>query len=443
MTTRRMNRSVCSALAAVAYAALVTPASAFAEPAWPQWGGPNRNFTAASDRLAATWPEEGPTKLWSRELGDGFSTIVSDGDRLYTLTRGENDQEIVVALDPETGKTVWEFKYDAPYLEREEEEWDEKENKPTGKKVMQKQVTRFGTGPNSTPLLANGRVYTIGFTGLMHCLDAKTGKKRWSHDLYHDFNATYQRFGWATSPIAYRDTVIVLVGGKGRGVMAFDGAGGSVRWQSTDFDCSYSSPIIVNVDGSDHLVAYMAEHVVGLSPENGELHWSLEHKNQYSTAIGTPVFFAPDLLYFVNGGDEAGGRAVRLAKKDGRITPKDVWRNKKIKGGLNNAVPVGRYLYGPNSAGEGARFMIGFDLTSGEILWRDRQVAGAKGVYADGKLILLDDEGKLLLTEPSPAGLKIRSSVQMLDNPSWTAPTLIGTKLYLRDRKKIMALDLS
>jgi len=432
-------RKLATALAAIG---MVSTSSAQAESDWSQWGGPRRDFTTTASGLSGQWPEDGPRKLWSREIGDGFSTIVTNGTTLYTMMRGQNDREVVIALNAGNGETVWEYTYPAPFLEAEVDEYDEKTGEKTGKKKTQKQVTKFGEGPNSTPLLVDGRLYTIGFTGKMHCLDAATGSVVWAHDLFNDIGANYLMFGWATSPIAYEDSIIVLVGGKGRGVMAFDKADGKVRWKSTDYDASYSSPILVKVDGEDHLVAYMASDVIGLSPKDGKLHWSTEHKNEYNTSIGTPISCPGQRLFFVNGGDEAGGRLVHLAKKDGKIQPREIWTNRKIKGGLNNAVLVGNYLYGPNSAGEGARFMVAISIEDGQIKWREREVTGAKGVFADGKLIILDHDGRLMLTTPSSRGLKIHSSIQALEKEAWTTPTLVGKTLYLRDRKTIMAMDL-
>lgn len=405
---------------------------------WTQWGGPNRDFSVGAAPLANQWSEEGPKTIWSREIGDGFSTIVSDGPMLYTMYRGDNDQEVIAALDAASGETIWEQRYPAPFIEFEVDEID----KETGKKRIEKQVTKFGTGPNSTPLLVNGRLFTLGFTGIMKCLDAASGKVLWSHDLYKEMGATYLRFGWATSPLAYGDTVIVLTGGKGHGVTAFKQGTGEVLWQASDLDASYSSPIIANVHGQDHLIAYMSNEIIGLDPKTGDVHWNLVHKNEYGTSIATPMWCPDNLLYFVNGGDEAGGRVVRLSAKDGKVTPEEVWVNRKIRGGLSNPVRIGDYLYGPNSAGENAKLFAGFDLRTGEIAWQERGMPGPKCINAGGRLVVLDDDGNLYLVSAYAGGMDVLARFRMLESPSWTAPTLIGTRLYLRDRKTIKAIEL-
>ncbi len=402
-------------------------AAGCAGPAWTQWGGPDRDFRTRADGLAAEWPEDGPNCLWRRELGDGFSTIVTDGRTLYTMYRKDDAREAVVALDAETGQTRWEFVYDAPYIEVDEKN---------------KQTTEFGTGPNATPLLIGNRLYTVGFTSRMHCLDTAGGRVIWSHDLYHDFGGTLLPFGYAASPIAYGNNVVVLVGGEGRGVMALDQATGDVAWQSTDSDCSYSSPILINVDGQNHLVAYMAGEVIGISPDTGEQHWSLRHANQFNTSICTPIWCPDNVLYFVTGGDEAGGRAVRLVKNGSRIRPEELWHNKRIGGSLNNSVRIGNYLYGDGGGRVGK--LIAFDVRTGEIAWQQRGFPRIKSVYAAGaeKLVLLDEDGHLILASADPGGLDVLARAKLLEKPAWTAPTMVGTRVYLRDRKTIMAVDL-
>lgn len=416
---------------------------------WTQWGGPDRNFTIAnSPKLIDAWPASGPKEMWRRDLGDGYSTIVSDGKMLYTMYRNASDEEVVVALNAATGAIAWEYKYAAPFIEVEVPISEEERAKmpgtdpttqPTSK--TDKQVTQFGEGPNSTPLLCDGRIYTIGFTSLMHCLDAKTGALIWKKDLYDDGWGTYVRFGYAASPLEYKDTIIVLVGEKGHGVVAFEKATGKIRWQAADFAISYSSPILVNVDGEDHLIVYTDGDVVGMSPTDGTQYWSVNHQNEYRSTICTPIWCAGNTLFFLNGGDRAGGKAIRLKKAGDKFVFEDLWQNTKIKSSLNNAIPVKDMLYVQGDSRTG--IMMGVDTKTGEIEWRQREMNQSKGVLADGKLILTDEKGNLILARPKSDGLEILAKAEVLESKAWTAPTLVGDKLFLRDRKKIVAIDLA
>lgn len=392
--------------------------------AWPQWGGPDRNFTVRKARLDKAWPDDGPKKLWSRPLGDGFSCIVTDGRTLYTMYRADDTHEAVIALDAKTGKEIWEHRYPAPYIDEGGD---------------RKQDTQFGKGPNSTPLLANGRLYTVGFSCIMHCMDVESGKPAWSHDLFKEFGASLPMFGYAASPIAYEDIVIAPVGGDGKGIMAFDARSGKVRWKNFHGDASYSSPIILRAMGQDHLVAYLSKSIFGVNPKDGDVHWSLEHKNPTNAnSICTPIACPGGRVYFVNFGDTAGGRMVRLEKNDKLLKPVDVWVNKKLNGGISDAVRIGEHFYAANGKG----ILAAFRADTGEIVWEQRGFPGAKLVVAGNRLIVLDDEGNLMLARPAKDGLEVISKAAILEKPSWTSPTLDNGILYLRDRKSILALDL-
>ena len=212
---------------------------------WPQWGGPNRNFTVETSGLADAWPEDGPPKLWHRELGDGYSSIVYDDGVLYTMYRKEraSDYEYTIALDAATGKTLWEYKNRAPQTGPDDSEWG-------------------GRGPNSTPLVVGNRLYTVGSYVVMHCFNKRTGEVLWKHDLVAEFGAVMSpSMGFCSSPIAYGKTVCVPIGcpplrlfGGGRSLVAFDQATGKVAWKSLSFQRSESSPVLIKVFGQDQLV---------------------------------------------------------------------------------------------------------------------------------------------------------------------------------------------
>lgn len=326
-----------------ALALFVLPQATSAQ--WPQFGGLNRNFMCETKGLAAKWAEEGPKKLWTRELGDGYATIIADGGVLYTMYR-TGDDEFTVALDEKTGKTVWEHKNPSPFT---------------------KLMAEFGPGPHSNPLLVGDHLYTIGTNAVMHCFDKKTGNVNWMHDLPKEFNADLPGRGYGFSPIAYKNTVIVAVDRKregegdgdkaeenkeakpveGQSLMAFNQATGNVVWKAHDYPVSYASPILIRFEGEEQLVLLMEKEIIGVN------------------------------------------------------------------------------------------------VKTGEIVWRERGFAKTTCVYADGKLILLDEDGQLALATATPQGLTVHSKCKLTERYSWAAPTLVGTKLYLRDRKNILALDLS
>lgn len=428
-------------IAAALSLGLFINAITFAADTWPQWGGPDRDFSLTQTKpLLKKWPADGPTKLWQRELGDGYATIVGDGNMLYTMYRNSDGKEAVIALSALTGKTEWEYAYDAPFLTRMEPDEDKKDE--NGKPVMKesKQSTEFGEGPASTPLLVDGRLYTIGFTNKMHCLDAKTGKLLWKKDLYQDGWGSFVYFGYSASPIAYKDTVIALAGSDGHAVVALDQKTGDIRWQSGDNDVTYSSPALVTVDGLDHLIVFCGDEVLGMSPQDGKIHWKFEYKNRFGTAICTPIPLPNNMVYIVCGGDALGGKAIKLKRDGDNISYEDVWQNTKLSGGLNNAVRIGDRLYGPG--GGRKPFMVAVDIKTGEIAWRQRDMPKIKALAVDKHLIVLDENGNLMLAKPNDDGLETISQTKISEKRTWSAPSLIDGILYVRDRETIAAYDL-
>ncbi len=395
---------------------LVAPA-ALAQ--WPQWGGLNRDFKSSAKGLSKRWAKDGPKRLWSRALGEGYSTILVDQGRLYTMYRnGEN--EVVVALEADTGKTVWEYKYAAPVL-----------------KGIEK---RFGIGPNSTPIIVDGRVYALGFGAHLHCLDKLTGKLIWSHNLVKDLGAKPPEFGFSSSPVAHGNLLIAAVGGKGCGMMAFDLVSGSVVWKKHDFINIYSSPIVINVDGEDQVVLLTDREIVGIDPVRGELKWRHPHENQWKTNICTPLWSKEQMLFISSSGD-AGSRSLKLTRVDGKTKVEEIWATRKMRTSQGNVVRIGKYLYG-STGDKSVSYMVAVHASTGKVAWRKRGFPEANLIYANGMLVMLDWDGKLSLAKATPKSFKVRSKVELLKKPAWTAPTLVGKTLYLRDKETIMALDM-
>lgn len=386
---------------------------------WLQWGGPQRDFTSESKGLLEKWPADGPPKIWSREIGPGHSAIVTDGDTLYTMCR-RGDKDAVLAVNAVTGVTVWETQYDAPTKEG--------------------MLLEFGPGPHSTPLIVGDRVFTVGGMVQFYCLDRKTGKVLWSHDLMTELSASHCGRGYGASPIAYKDTVIINAGGKETGVAAFKQDTGELVWKTERLSGGYASPILVRFNDEDHLIVALGPTRAGLDPATGKIRWRTTVDSQEVGIMSTPVWIGPD-KFFCSAAYGGGTALFKLSFKDGEYAVEKVWHTQKMKVMHGNTVHIGDYVYG-SSGDFGPAFMMAINLASGDIAWRQRGFAKATLLHADGKLIILDEEGNLALATATPEALKVFCQAKVLEDKSWTVPTLVGTRLYLRDEHNIMALEL-
>jgi outer membrane protein assembly factor BamB len=404
---------------------------------WLQLGGPNRDFKVESSKLADKWPEAGPPIVWRRDLGDGYSSILVDGERLFVTYRKDADEH-VVCLNRDSGRTVWDYAYPAA--------------------VTESSILQFGPGPRSTPLIAGSHIYTIGVRMVMHCLEKETGKVVWQRDLQKEFGPDVPGRGYSPSPILYRDTIIVPVGGRknladdpagehlhnapgldGQAWVGLDLKSGATRWKNQSFAVALSSPVIITFAGQEQLLALMGAEAVGLNPANGDLFWRYEHVTQYGFNCSSPVFDGRDTI-FMSSAYGSGSRAIRLTRHEGKTVATELWKSRKIGIHFTNAVVLGEYVYG--SSGMGPAFFFCANLGSGELMWRKRGFAKANVISADGKVILLDEEGVLALITLSPEGMTVHSQFQALERYAFAAPTLVGRTLYIRDRKSIIAFDL-
>lgn len=395
------------------------PATSALAQDWAQWGGPHRNFISETKGLATTWPATGPKRVWQRELGEGYSAIAVEHGMLFTMYR-KGDNEVAIALDAVTGKTVWEYSYGAPFSA----EYD----------------MSNGPGPHATPLVNGNMVFTSGATGKLNCLDKQTGKLLWSHDLIKEFQGTVRVNGYSCSPIAYKDTVVMMVGGPSSSLVAFNRQNGSVVWKKHDFRNSTSSPIIINVDGQDQLVAFMWSDIVGVDPNNGNLLWSHPHPAEHGLNTSTPVW-GPDNLLFMSSGYGGGSRVLKLSRAGDKTTVEELWANSLMRIHFSNAIRVGDFVYG-SSGDFGPAPFTAVNVKTGNVAWRNRSFPRASFLFADGRFIILDEDGHLLLATATSDGLSVTSKAELLQNQSWTVPSLSGSRLYLRDRKNIVAVEL-
>ena len=393
---------------------------------WKLWGGPGRNFISPAGGLADSWPEAGPPVLWKRDLGEGYSAIAVDGEKLYTMYHRSQpywllfaeQQEVVAALDARTGKTLWEYAYAEPFRSA---------------------YSGAGPGPHIMPQIVGKRLFTIGAGGKLLALDKDSGQLLWKHDLYAEFGGTPLQYGYASHPLPYKDNLIVLVGGQGKAVVSFAQATGDVVWAKQSFQNAYSAPILIDLDGQPQVAAVVADHILGINPESGELLWSFAHNTEYGLAVSMPVWGDDHLLFFSSSYGN-GSRVLHLTREGDKTRVEEVWKTNRIRVHFGTVLRIGDTIYA-SSGHDGPAPLSAIDVKTGKILWQSREFAKASFVWAEGKLFLVDQDGYLGLATVTPEGLTVLAKVLMLSPNAWTLPTLVGTRLFLRDRKIAMALD--
>jgi outer membrane protein assembly factor BamB len=328
-------------------------------------------------------------------------------------------QEAVVAIDAATGRTIWEHTYAAP----------------TGGLNLSE-----GAGPHSTPLIVGNRLFAMSSRAQIFALDKQSGKVLWTHDLIKEYGAEQDDRGYSPSPIAYRNTVIVPAGGKAGSVMAFSQETGAVAWRGGSFPVGPASPVLIDVDGQDQLVVSGANELAGVSPADGTVFWTHPHKTEWGLNISTPVWADGNRL-FASAAYNNGARLLKLGRAGGKTSVQELWFQNRMRVHIGTVIRLGGFAVG-SSGDFGPCPTVAIDLASGKVLWQNREFARSTFLHADGKLIILDEDGHVGLAAPTAAGLNVLAKAPLLANRAWTVPTLAGTRLYVRDRRNLVALEL-
>ncbi|MFT4538246.1 MAG: outer membrane protein assembly factor BamB [Planctomycetota bacterium] len=431
--TMTIKRYFAGAIAIIC-AANIAASSAYAQ--WTQFGGPQRNFHAPAEELAESWPLGGPPVIWRRPLGDGYSGVLVDGDRLYTMYRRGGD-EVIVAMARESGLTVWEHIYAVTTTDSADD---------------------YGGGPSATPAIAGDFLVTVGIGIDIHCLNKETGEVIWSRDIMEEFEMPMPGRGFSASPVIIEDRnlVILPIGGNSEvlavndvrnvgvpdgAVAAFDLETGWIVWATQDFPGSKASPLLIEFDGRQQVVVFMGNELAGLNPSDGTLLWRHQHSTDYAFNCSSPVFDGKDTI-FCSSAYSNCTEAVQLIATDNGIEAKAKWSSRRLRIHFTNMLLVKGRLYGVNGMGRPG-MLTSIDAATGEMLWRSRGFARANLVYADGKFLILDEDGQLALATFGEDGPKTHGKLNVSDSHAFAAPTLVGQSLYLRDRKFLTAFDIS
>jgi outer membrane protein assembly factor BamB len=386
---------------------------------WPQFLGPTRNGQSTETGLLQTFPKKGPTILWSKDVGDGYSSPVVFGEQLFLFHR-VGDKDVLDCFDASNGKSRWTFSYETSYKDS------------YGK----------GNGPRSTPLVSDKHVYILAADGRLHCVDRARGKEVWHKALHEDYPGPPARprnfFGVGDSPILEGENLIVNVGGKGHGVVAFNKDTGKEVWKALDDDSSYASPVAATLGGKRQLVFFTRRGLALLNPADGSvLHEKVwRSRNPNSVNAATPLVVGDEL--FISSCYETGGTVLKVTKDK----LESLWANDDSLS-LHFSSPVYHdgHLYGFHGRQEETPELRCVEWKTGKVIWSREGFGCGSLLLADGQLIVMSERGDLVLVESTPKEFREKARASVLTGVVRAQMALANGKLYARDGKQLVCWD--
>lgn len=390
---------------------------------WPQILGPQRNGVAASDEsLLKSWGTDGPKVLWTSTVGDGFAGTAVVGNRVIVFDR-EASRERVRCLDAVSGKTVWEG----------------------GTKTAYQGGVSEDKGPRCVPLIVGESVVTLGVEGVLRCLKLADGAEVWKRDITADFRPLEGYFGVGTTPVAYKNLVIVNVGGREASIVAFDLATGETAWKTYTDAASYSSPVIAKFGETELAIVVTRLHVVGLDPATGKQVFSVDFGARGPTVNGATPVIAGNRI-FLSSSYNIGSL---LLESDG-ASVSEVWRDEEFLA-TQYATPVASsasssVLYavdGRQDGGSGSATLKCLDIESHKVLWEESGFDYGSLIRVNKDVLFLTCGGELIRFEDSPKGFKQLSRASVIDATSrgYRLPAISGGRLFVRDDSTLKALE--
>jgi outer membrane protein assembly factor BamB len=381
--------------------------------AWPRWRGPNGDGVSKETDWNPRAPAEGPKILWKAKVGMGYSNVVINDNRLYTV--GSNKENAMCCLDAETGKQIWRSKLEDFH------------------------------DTQSTPAIDGGYVYVLSRNGIIACVSAKNGKVRWKKDIVNEYDIQKPSYAFAGSPIIEGDFVILNANMSG---LALDKRTGNKVWGSekppnkrynplnTSTGVGYSTPVIYEKEGNRYALVSSYEALYSVYPDTGKISWLYDWDTFTAQIITDPLVF--DNKVFVI---QYENRTIGSALLDIRASePNVVWTNKELWSEISSPVKIGDYIYSPHRGPEEyAGSLQCVDIKTGEVMWEEYLEGQPISLMAsNGHLIILDKKGNLYIAQAGPGGYKESSRCNIYDDGGVfadfkTPPVLYRGKIYCRN----------
>jgi outer membrane protein assembly factor BamB len=384
---------------------------------WTEFRGPNREGVIHAPPIATDWNAHPPKQLWRQRVGPGWSSVIVVGDRLFTQEqRGE--QEAVVCYEAATGKQLWLHVDTARFWE-----------------------SVSGAGPRATPTFADGRLCTLGATGILNCLDAATGQRRWSRDITRDAESTIPMWGFSGSPLVVSGLVVVFGGGKGdKDLLAYRAESGELAWTAPAGALSFSSPQLATLAGTPQVLMVSDVGLSAFDPATGAILWKERFATQGAPrCIQSHAAGGSKLLVSALAGFNGIG-LVDVTRDGGEWNVAQQWESSDLKPEFPDFVVHQGHVYGF----DGAIFCC-VDAATGERRWKaGRYGRGQVMLLADQSLLLiLSESGDAILLPASPERPKELARIAALSGKTWSHPVIAHGRLYARNAEEMACYELA
>jgi len=377
---------------------------------WPRWRGSNMDGKALqSDVFKKGY---GLKVNWKKTLGSSYSSIsIADG-RAVTMF-SDSTFDYVVALDVDNGNELWRFKLDSTY----------------------KGHDGSHDGQISTPTIDGDKIYVYAIKGHLLALDARTGKKLWSHNVKSEIKPLEPIYGFGSSPIVMGDVLMCQVGDpKTHTICGFDRNSGKLLWSAAADTINYQSPISMTLLGEEQVIGVGDHKIFGVKPADGEILWEYRHNGRFN---GSNPVVVSDSEIFINHSRRESA-LLKFSKSDGKYHIEEVWKNRNIRGSYNTSVYHDGYIYGYSG-----RFLTCVDAKTGETAWKSRQPGDGFTIIVDDHLVVLTKQGNMHVAKASPEGYQEIASTKVFEGLTWTPASFANGKIYARSLTEIVSIDIA
>lgn len=390
---------------------LILQSSIQAQQSWNQFRGAGGSAFISGALVPESIPEQGPQLLWAKDVGNGFPEVAVADNVAYIFSSDslEGGYEYLAAFNASNGAEIWKTKVDSMWFEKD----------------------GWGHGPRSTPAIGENHIFCLSGCGKFAAYNKKNGKESWSVNLPNDFGSAIPRWGYSTSPVIVGEMVIIETGGtENRAFTAFNKNDGEIFWSNGKGTASYCSPAFAEIDGQPQLVFAIDTLLYGINSKGEEL-WQFRMPLRGPMAM--PVFMEPN-RFFVSSVSRTGGFVVEVNDNQ----PEQVFTSTTMQNNWSSSCYKDGYLYGFSRAK-----LQCVSAETGEMVWGKRGFGKGSLIIVDDKLLVLSDQGKLIIVEATPDEYRELASFQALEGKSWTAPSFAEGKLFVRNLEKMACYKLS